>query len=420
MALVFDQVPQTYTPVYNQSPWVVRETDTSGSIGDWRMLCRVISATLGTVEVARFLIRFRDNTERRIVFDPSEVLQGLISYDFQPAESSGPWQLAPNSLHWYFMNFQSQKYIGGVWKTQNEFTPAKKCVWNAALEVYKFASYWQGAFISFQNAPAIPLTKYIPNLANIGLNESYWVSFLSGDEQAPLLATLTKYPLPDLQGTPLAADPAYGNQFGLSFTLFPSVAGNRFTRPSTRVGIGPLDFAAIASPPVFTGVQSYKVVFTSTTSGSPTEVEFSFNINSCYKYPPTRLHWLNKAGGFDSWTFGMKSRVDEKIDRKQFYKQKNTLVGGAYGYDTMSRGTTDYHISTNEEITLNTDLLTDAELEHLRILVSSPVVFAQFGGIYISVNVMDKSWKQKRGQQDGTFSLELTISPSMDNMRQRG
>ena len=81
MALVFDQQPNTYTPLYNQSPWVVRETDTSGGLNDWRMLCRVISLTNGTVEVARFNIRFRDNTQRRVVFDASEVLKGLVSYD---------------------------------------------------------------------------------------------------------------------------------------------------------------------------------------------------------------------------------------------------------------------------------------------------------------------------------------------------
>jgi hypothetical protein len=89
----------------------------------------------------------------------------------------------------------------------------------------------------------------------------------------------------------------------------------------------------------------------------------------------------------------------------------------------MSRGTTDYHIGLSEEITLNTDLLTDAELEHLRGLVSSPVVFREVAGgngNYSSVNVVTKSWQQKRGTQDGTFNLEIKIKPSMDSMRQRG
>jgi hypothetical protein len=422
MAIVIDQQPQKYTPVFNQSPWVVRETDTSGTLNDWRMLCRVISLTNGTVEVARFAIRFRENTERRVVFDPSEVLQGLISHDFEPMISTGPWMLAPKSLHWYVMNFQSQKLVAGVWVTQNQFTPASKCVWNAAIDAYVFPSYNQAGVVSSQNAPPKPLTEYTPNLAPIGSNDSYWVQFLSADEQAPLQCEITKYPLPDLQGTPLPADPVQVNPFGLAFTGFPSVGGNEFTRPSVRVGIGPRDLAAIASPISFVGVQSYRIRFTSTTSGPSTVLDFTFNINNCSKYTPTRLHWLNRLGGFDSWTFKMKSKTEEKNDRKNFYSQKNTLSGGVYGYDRMSRGTTDYHIGLSSEITLNSDLLTDAELEHLRHLVSSPVVFIDGGSAYdyLSVNVVDKSWTQKRGQQDGTFNLEIRIKPSMDGMRQRG
>jgi hypothetical protein len=419
MALVFDQQPNTYTPLYNQSPWVVRETDTSGSLNDWRMLCRVISLTNGTVEVARFNIRFRDNTQRRIVFDPSEVLKGFVSYDHGPMTSAGPWLLAPNSIHWYVVNFQSQKYIAGVWKTQNEFTPPRKCVWNAALGTYAFVGYNPNSFVSLQNGPSKPLTAFTPTLLKIGTDESYWASFLSGQAQAPISATITKYPLPNLQGTPLAADPVQSNPFGLSFTGLPSIAGDEYSRPRVRVGVGPRDLAAIASPISFTGVQSYKVVFKSTTTGATTDVTWSFNVSDCHKYAPTRLHWLNRSGGFDAWTFDMKSYDEDSVDRRQFKQQKNTLEGGTYGYGLMSRGTTDYHIKVETTQTISSDNLTDAELEHLRGLISSPVVFVEVGGGgYSSVNVNTKSWRQKRGVQDGVFNLEMEIQGSLDNFMQ--
>lgn len=418
MALVFDQQPNTYTPLYNQSPWVVRETDTSGSLNDWRMLCRVISLTNGTVEVARFNIRFRDNTQRRIVFDPSEVLKGFVSYDHGPMTSAGPWLLAPNSIHWYVVNFQSQKYIGGVWVTQNEFTPPRKCVWNAALATVAFANYNSNSFVSLQNGLSKPLTAFTPTLYKIGTDESYWAHFLSGQAQAPISATITKYPLPNLQGTPLPADPVQSNPFGLAFTGLPSIAGDEYSRPRVRIGIGPRDLAAIASPISFVGVQSYKVVFQSTTTGATTDVTWSFNVSDCHKYAPTRLHWLNRSGGFDAWTFDMKSYDEDSVDRRQFKQQKNVLTGGAYGYDIMSRGTTDYHIKVETTKTIATDNLTDAELEHLRGLIISPVVFIENGSSYVAVNVNTKSWRQKRGVQDGVFNLEMEIQGSLDNFMQ--
>jgi hypothetical protein len=427
MALVFDQQPNTYTPLYNQSPWVVRETDTSGSLNDWRMLCRVISLTNGTVEVARFNIRFRDNTQRRVVFDPSEVLKGFVSYDHGPMTSAGPWLLAPNSIHWYVVNFQSQKYITttlpngavvSVWKTQNEFTPPRKCVWNGVVETYAFTAYNQLNYVSYQNGPSKPLTAFTPTLYKIGTDESYWASFLSGQAQAPISATITKYPLPDLQGTPLPADPVQANPFGLAFTGLPSIAGDEYSRPRVRIGIGPRDLAAIASPISFVGVQSYKVVFKSTTTGASTDVTWSFNVDNCHKYEPTRLHWLNRFGGFDAWTFDMKSYIEDDVDRRQYKQQKNVLTGGAYGYDIMSRGTTDYHIKVETTKTIATDNLTDAELEHLRGLISSPVVFIESGNSYVAVNVNTKSWRQKRGVQDGVFNLEMEIQGSLDNFMQ--
>ena len=418
MALVFDQQPNTYTPLYNQSPWVVRETDTSGGLNDWRMLCRVISLTNGTVEVARFNIRFRDNTQRRVVFDASEVLKGLVSYDHGPMTTDGPWLLAPNSIHWYVVNFQSQKYIGGVWVTQNQFTPQSKCVWNGVVDTYAFTAYNSANFVSYQNGQSKPLTAFTPNLLKIGTDESYWAHFLSGQEQAPISATITKYPLPNLQGTPLAADPVQANPFGLSFTGFPSVGGDEYSRPRVRVGVGPRDLAAIASPISFAGVQSYKIVFQSATTGPSTDVTWSFNVDDCHKYAPTRIHWLNRLGGFDAWTFDMKSYDEDSIDRRQYKQQKNTLDGGTYGYGLMSRGTTDYHVKVETTRTISSDNLTDAELEHLRGLISSPVVFIESGSGYASVNVNTKSWREKRGVQDGVFNLELEIQASLDNFMQ--
>jgi hypothetical protein len=114
----------------------------------------------------------------------------------------------------------------------------------------------------------------------------------------------------------------------------------------------------------------------------------------------------------------MKSYDEDSVDRRQFKQQKNVLTGGAYGYDIMSRGTTDYHIKVETTKTIATDNLTDAELEHLRGLIISPVVFIESGSSYVAVNVNTKSWRQKRGVQDGVFNLEMEIQGSLDNFMQ--
>jgi hypothetical protein len=105
------------------------------------------------------------------------VLKGFVSYDHSAMTSAGPWLLAPNSIHWYVVNFQSQKYTilptgVGVWVTQNEFTPPRKCVWNAALGTYAFVGYNPNSFVSYQNGLSKPLTAFTPTLYKIGTDES--------------------------------------------------------------------------------------------------------------------------------------------------------------------------------------------------------------------------------------------------------
>lgn len=417
--LIFDQEPAAYTPAYNQSPWVVRESDSSGSDSEWRMQVEVFDGnTPVSTLAATFILRFRANSGRRVVFDPSKVLQSLLSYDHSPMTTTyAPWGLCENSIQWYSITWKSQKYISGAWVTQNQFTKERKCVWNAAQTMLSFISYNQNNYVSFQNDPPIPLVTYQPTIRDIGSAESMFVHFISGDEQAPVSLTLTKYPLPDLQGTPLAADPVQANPFGLSFTGLPSIDGNEYTRHRVRAGVGTRDFANMLSPPSFVGVQSYKVDFLST--GSATPLTFSFNINDCSKYASTRLHWLNDLGGFEAYTFKLKSQTEDRVMRENFVKQHNELTSaGVYGYGFQSAGRVVYHTRVEEYRTISTDNLTDDEMEWLRGLISSPAVFIEAGNVFVPVIVDTKKWMQKRGVQDGVFQLEVDIRGVLDNYTQ--
>jgi hypothetical protein len=417
--LILEQEPSEYTPAYNQSPWVIRESDTSGTLNDWRMLIEVYDANepLGVL-AATFTIRFRAGTDRRVVFDPSRILQNMLSYDHAPLTSTyAPWAICENSIQWYALLFSSQKYIAGKWVTQNQFTRGRKCVYNASMPVYTFIGMSANEHVSYQGSSPIPLTSYLPTIRDISSTESMYVHFLSGDEQAPLSMTLTKYPLLDLQGTPLTADPVYVNPFGLSFTGFPTVDGNEFTRRRIRAGVGTKDFDAILSPPSFVGVQSYKVDFLSTGSATPTT--FAFNINNCSKYTPTRLHWLNTLGGFDAYTFKLKSSIEDDIKRETYVQQPNVLSNtGEYGYNYQSRGRTEYHTRIETTQTINSDNLTDDEMIWLRGLISSPVVFLEFQSIFIAVNLETKTWKELRGVQDGVFQIEVKFKAALDSYTQ--
>jgi hypothetical protein len=417
--LIFDQEPSEYTPAYNQSPWVVRESDTSGTLNDWRMQVEVFNGnTPVSTLAATFILRFRANSNRRVVFDPSRVMQGFMSYDHTvQTPTYAPWGLCENSIQWYSITWKSQKYEAGKWVTKSQFNKGRKCLFNGVLNASQFINYNQSNYVCVQGASPIALTSYNPTIRDIGTTESQWVHFLAKDEQAPISLQLTKYPLPDLQGTPLTLDPLQVNPFGLSFTAYPAVAGNEFTRHRVRAGIGTRDFSLMASPPSFVGVQSYKVDFLST--GSATPLTFAFNITDCSKYTPIRLHWLNPYGGFDAYTFKLKSQLEESIKRETFVQQHNKLsAAGTYGYTYDSRGRTEYYTRLDTSVTVNSDNLTDAEWAWLKGLVNSPVAFVEDGANFASIVIDAKKWQLKRGVQDGVFQLELDYRTALASYTQ--
>jgi hypothetical protein len=136
--------------------------------------------------------------------------------------------------------------------------------------------------------------------------------------------------------------------------------------------------------------------------------------NSCTQFNNYRLHWLNSMGGFDAFNFNMVSTERIEIDTKEFKKVQQL------GYAKTDRLKTKYFTKFMESVTLNSDLLSDAEYAALEELVLSPVVMLETSpSTYIPVNVVANNYTKKKYEQGRTIpNMELTIQYSFDNYRQ--
>jgi hypothetical protein len=136
--------------------------------------------------------------------------------------------------------------------------------------------------------------------------------------------------------------------------------------------------------------------------------------NSCSKYQTYRLHWLNSMGGFDAFNFNMVSTERVEIDTKDFKKVQQL------GYSKTDRLKTKYYTKYTENISLNSDLLTDAEYAALEQLFLSPVVMLETSPTeYIPVNVIATNYVKRKYEQGREIpQLNLTIQYSFDNYRQ--
>lgn len=103
----------------------------------------------------------------------------------------------------------------------------------------------------------------------------------------------------------------------------------------------------------------------------------TFNIKSCCEtVQPYKVAWLNKDGGFDFYKFS--ARVDKKlnIERTEFYQKMGKVQGNNYyAYRPGDKGRTNWNTTSIESWVVNSDWLTQKELDWLTNLYESPEVY---------------------------------------------
>jgi hypothetical protein len=178
---------------------------------------------------------------------------------------------------------------------------------------------------------------------------------------------------------------------------------------SLNIGDAFLDFMGAS----LVGAAYYRVDI----KNSSDELVFTKTIDvdsSCANYEVYRLHWLNSLGGFDAFNFTMVSTESVEIENKEYKKVQ------ALGYQKTDRLKTKYFTKLTERITLNSDLLTDAESAALEQLVVSPVVMLETSATsYVPVNIVANNYVKRKYEQGRQIpNLQIAIEYSFDNYRQ--
>jgi hypothetical protein len=148
---------------------------------------------------------------------------------------------------------------------------------------------------------------------------------------------------------------------------------------------------------------------------------YRYNITEvCSKFTPVRLHFLNRLGGYDSFTFDLLNTFTSNIERKEYRQNLGGFVGSAYSYDIKDRSATIFDTQIKTTQVLNSNWITDTEAGWLEQLLTSPDVYTEVGTQLQAVNITDTSYTQKRTVNDQLFNLTVTIEKSFLKHRQRG
>lgn len=151
---------------------------------------------------------------------------------------------------------------------------------------------------------------------------------------------------------------------------------------------------------------------------------YRFDIDECVDndFNGVQVSWVNSFGFRDYFHFT--KRVDNKasITRNTFKKLDANWGGTSISVDSAARGEQVYDQSYDEEYTINTRYLTDAEANYLKNLYLSPDIRVRFKGqnTWVSVIPTTNEWTSRTFRKDKLFQYSLGFKFANPSQIQRG
>jgi len=204
---------------------------------------------------------------------------------------------------------------------------------------------------------------------------------------------------------------ASNNQIGSQLTIAPANYNTGFI----QLNIGTTALAASFSTTFDAGVKYYEVYF----------YNGFINLDKIRVYPvcnpkftPVPIHFMNRWGMWDTHRFDLLSKLNMKVDRKDFGQRDYRFNGNSVDYYSSSNryyeGKVNYSNVANWTYKLNSDALTDDEYEWLAELFTSTQILMEIDGYCYPVTIMRDSYEYNKFVSDRlkAFNVEFEINSS--------
>lgn len=132
----------------------------------------------------------------------------------------------------------------------------------------------------------------------------------------------------------------------------------------------------------------------------------------CKRYDTYRLHWLNKYGVFDSFTFSLVSTESATVQTFDYQRDPGVWDGTSYTYPLYSGQKIHYAKTKSKQLILNSDWISEAIQNWLvDSLFDSPLVYLEVnnGTDFEPVKVTNNSYQLKTRRRDGLIQEQITI-----------
>ena len=433
--------PPTYAPVYNRIEFCVEETDfLPSSKTNFKYIFTVSVSTLYngvTPSDVKFYVNAQPDTitaEEYGVKDIARYLDQYMKYRIPIPEDSNSFNAVYKGQEQfiieYSVNIKSGWDVAGVFTEDPDgvgaVTSSLRYAWSAAFPYHEWVT---------QVNAGSPFNTWICNITN-GAN----AKFLSNDPVREVefedigytyYLTDTVADIDQMRVRTYTGEDATGTLIG-TFVINNTISTSATIKKVARIVSAPdnlntipgVQFAS-GSQPVITGSAKSYTIQLENSAGTVASELITWNIKTECRYETYRIHFLNKLGGWDAYSFTSYSKRSATTQRKSYTKQEpNFQVGGGVVYRHKDNGRQDYLVRSRDKVRLKSDFLTDEQQEWLKELVQSPSIYYEDteGGSRVlkPVYMKTNTWTQLTTEHDKLFQLELEIEFGHEDIRQRG
>jgi hypothetical protein len=339
------------------------------------------------------------NPADSVEFDVSKFVSVNFTY------SSGFYQVATqasntNVLKGYYLKCYEYYEVAGVFQivSASEVVSATKYALAASLPLLE------------ENGFAADISKYngVSNTSYLPLTE--WTTIKSRETDATVLGFINTGLLTNVE---LLV--TYANATTATYTIAVSPNPPAVVPCITYFQITPLTYGGSID-----NIQ----LFANWNNGSARRAKFAtIYIQSCGRYDPMRLAYLNKYGVYDFFNFDLVSKTTFDVEKKGYERNYSGSIYESDGIRVKNINPI-YYTKETQKWKIISDYLTDAQAEILRELYSSPLVYMNL----VNDNYISPSWipakpsatsyEVKKTAIDKVFNIELELEFQLINNRQ--
>ena len=278
--------------------------------------------------------------------------------------------------------------------TQASATSTTLKAFNGSLEYEDWINFDYAIYDPNQTQDALFLTFFpLTSKRLVGMDENFYLAFF---EQTAVASCDLNIYLLDISGNTIATD-----FITLTATDFYILnVGPQVIIDNTS--ITQIDFDTCYRYEISVSVQGVSFV-------GPIYIYMDL---ACQRYEPYRLHWLNKLGCWDSFTFGLVSTNTASLDSFDYERDPGVWSGNSYTYPLYSGQKINYTKRKNKQLSLNSDFISeDVQNWLVTSLYDSQVVYLERdnGTDFEIVKVTNKNYKLKTRRTDGLLQEEILI-----------